>query len=90
MIRRAPQNLILALVLVLGTTSVASCNTIRGAGRDVSATGDAVSRSAAQVQADIMRNRAKQDAKDARYRAKQEAKDARDRRAAERRAARGS
>ena len=29
--------------LVLASTNLASCNTIKGAGRDVSATGDAVS-----------------------------------------------
>ncbi len=68
----------LMLALVLASTSLASCNTIKGAGRDVSATGDAVSDTAASVQADI-----------ARANAKQAAKDERARRAAARRAARG-
>lgn len=66
------------LALVLASTNLASCNTIKGAGRDVSATGDAVSDAAAQVQADL-----------ARANAKQAAKDERARRAAARRAARG-
>ena len=68
----------LLLAIVLASTSVASCNTVRGAGRDVSATGDSVADAAARVQADI-----------ARANAKQAAKDERARRAAERRAARG-
>ncbi len=68
----------LLLALVLASTSLASCNTIRGAGADVAATGDAVADAAAQVQADIARNNAKQAAKDERQR-----------RIAARRAARG-
>jgi predicted small secreted protein len=68
----------LMLALALASTSVASCNTIKGAGRDVSATGNVVSGAAAQVQADLARSNAKQAAKDERAR-----------RAAERRAARG-
>ena len=73
-----PRYAYLVLSLVLASTTLASCNTIRGAGRDVSATGDAVADAAAQVQADLARNKAKQDAKDERARA-----------AAARRAARG-
>jgi predicted small secreted protein len=58
----------LLLALILASTSLASCNTIKGAGRDVSATGDAVSDAAAQVQADLTRATAKQAAKDERAR----------------------
>jgi predicted small secreted protein len=68
----------LLLALALASTGLASCNTIKGAGRDVSATGEVVSGAAAQVQADLARSNAKQAAKDERAR-----------RAAERRAARG-
>jgi predicted small secreted protein len=67
------------LALALVASNLAACNTIRGAGRDVSATGDAVADAAAQVQADLARSKAKQDAKDERERA-----------AAARRAARGN
>ena len=68
----------LLLALVLASTSMASCHTIRGAGADVAATGDAVADAAARTQADIARNNAKQ-----------AAKDERERRAAARRTARG-
>jgi predicted small secreted protein len=58
----------LLLALAFASTSLASCNTIKGAGRDVSATGDAVSGAAAQVQADLASSNAKQAAKDERAR----------------------
>jgi predicted small secreted protein len=53
---------------LMALTVVASCNTIRGAGRDVSATGDAVSDAASKVQTDLERSKAEQDAKDKRDR----------------------
>ena len=58
-----PKILILCLTL-LSVTSFAACNTIRGAGRDVSAGGEIVSDAAGKVQADIATSKAKQDAKD--------------------------
>jgi predicted small secreted protein len=58
----------LTLALVLTATGLASCNTIRGAGRDVSAGGDAVADAAAEVQRDMARTKAKQDAEDERER----------------------
>lgn len=68
----------LVVGLVLAATGLASCNTIRGAGRDVSAGGDAVADAATSVQRDLAISKAKQDAKDER-----------ERKAAERRAKRG-
>ncbi|MEN9873123.1 MAG: hypothetical protein RL186_20 [Pseudomonadota bacterium] len=44
--------------------ALSGCNTIKGAGRDVSAGGAAVSKTASEVQSDIAANKAKQDAKD--------------------------
>ena len=76
--KRSSKSVYLVLAIALAATTLASCNTIRGAGRDVAATGDAVADAAAQVQADI-----------ARANAAQAAKDERARRAAARRAARG-
>ena len=76
--QKSSKSAYLLLVLILASTSLGSCNTIRGAGQDVGATGDAVANAAARTQADI-----------ARANAKQAAKDERERRAAARRAARG-
>jgi predicted small secreted protein len=58
-----PKILILSLTM-LSFTSFAACNTIRGAGRDVSAGGEVVSDAASKVQSDIAASKAKQDAKD--------------------------
>jgi entericidin B len=49
----------------LAVVSLSACNTIRGAGRDVSAGGEVVSDAASKVQSDLEANKAKQDAKDA-------------------------
>ncbi len=68
----------LALGLLLAATGLASCTTIRGAGRDVSAGGNAVADAATNVQRDLAISKAEQDAKDER-----------ERKAAERRAKRG-
>ncbi len=40
---------VLALALVAGSLMTAACNTIEGAGKDVSSAGDAVSRTANDV-----------------------------------------
>ena len=56
-----PKILILCLTL-LSVTSFAACNTIRGAGRDVSAGGEVVSDAASKVQADIATANAKDEA----------------------------
>jgi predicted small secreted protein len=56
-----PKILILCLTL-LSVTSFAACNTIRGAGRDVSAGGEVVSDAASKVQADIATSNAKDEA----------------------------
>lgn len=56
-----PKFLILCLTL-LSVTSFAACNTIRGAGRDVSAGGEVVSDAASKVQADIATANAKDEA----------------------------
>jgi predicted small secreted protein len=58
-----PKILILCLTM-LSVTSFAACNTIRGAGRDISAGGEVVSDAASGVQSDIAASKAKQDAKD--------------------------
>ncbi|WP_085340819.1 entericidin A/B family lipoprotein [Aquidulcibacter paucihalophilus] len=58
-----PKFLILCLTL-WSVTSLAACNTIRGAGRDVSAGGAVVSDAASKVQSDIAASKAKQDAQD--------------------------
>ena len=49
----------------LAVASLSACNTIRGAGRDVSAGGEVVSDAASKVQSDLEANKAKQEAKDA-------------------------
>ena len=49
----------------LAVVSLSACNTIRGAGRDVSAGGEVVSDAASKVQSDLETNKAKQEAKDA-------------------------
>jgi entericidin B len=49
----------------LAVVSLSACNTIRGAGRDVSAGGEVVSDAASKVQSDLEANKAKQEAKDA-------------------------
>jgi predicted small secreted protein len=56
-----PKILILCLTL-LSVTSFAACNTIRGAGRDVSAGGEVVSDAASKVQAEIATSNAKDEA----------------------------
>ncbi len=49
----------------LAVVSLSACNTIRGAGRDVSAGGEVVSDAASKVQSDLEANKAKQEVKDA-------------------------
>lgn len=81
-IKQGRQQVLLGAVflgLLLATVTVASCNTIRGAGRDVSAGGDAVSDAATETQREMARERARKDAEEARAR-----------RAAEQRAKSGS
>lgn len=56
------------LGLLLAAVTIVSCNTIRGAGRDVSAGGEAVSDAAAKAQRDMARERARNDEKEARAR----------------------
>jgi entericidin B len=51
--------------VALTVVSLSACNTIRGAGRDVSAGGEVVSDAASKVQSDLASNKAKQDAQDA-------------------------
>ena len=78
-IKHGRQQVLLGAVflgLLLATVTVVSCNTIRGAGRDVSAGGDAVSDAAAEAQREMARERARKDAEEARARrdAEQKAK----------------
>lgn len=58
----------LFLGLLLATVTIVSCNTIRGAGRDVSAGGDAVSDAATQAQREMARERVRKDEEEARAR----------------------
>jgi predicted small secreted protein len=49
-------------VAALLATTLAACNTIRGAGRDIEAGGEAVTRTATEVQQDLAKSKAEQDA----------------------------
>lgn len=62
---------IVSALLALGL--VASCNTIRGAGRDVQAGGAAVEDAASDVQRDMQESQAEKEAREARERRAAEA-----------------
>lgn len=50
---KTPKFVMAALAAVIGMSALTACNTVKGAGEDVSATGDAVSQAAEETKDDM-------------------------------------
>ena len=49
--------LLVAMAAMLGLSTLAACNTVKGAGEDISSTGDAVTGAAQETQQDMQNNK---------------------------------